>query len=316
MNEMIDKKTNEKTNEKTDDKRIDTYKIEETYKSEIFELVEKIAKEDDRIRGVYLNGFRANKNVENDEFQDYDLVFIVTDVYSYVKDESFIRKFGNILIKQEPDSPEFGWNVENLYESYPILVLYDNFIRIDFHFESLDYKGYLNDTLTKVLIDKDNLMVDVKDSSDIMYFINKPSQEEFNGCTNEFFWCLNNVCKGLLRGETPYVMKMYNVIVHDMIFKMTSWYISKDYDFKINVGLYGKNFNKLLNKEMYDKYISTFCDSKAKNIWDTIYKAVEYFKEIAVSTANKLNFNYRKEDEKIILYIKYMHNLHLGRNKE
>lgn len=41
------------------------------------------SKKDDRIRAVFLNGSRANKNVPTDIYQDYDIVYVVTELESF-----------------------------------------------------------------------------------------------------------------------------------------------------------------------------------------------------------------------------------------
>ena len=49
---------------------------------EIQKLITDIAISDDRIRAVILNGSRANANVVPDKYQDFDLVFIATEIES------------------------------------------------------------------------------------------------------------------------------------------------------------------------------------------------------------------------------------------
>lgn len=44
---------------------------------EMFDLILDIAKGDDRIRAVYMNGSRTNQNAIPDIFQDYDIVYVV-----------------------------------------------------------------------------------------------------------------------------------------------------------------------------------------------------------------------------------------------
>lgn len=46
--------------------------------AEMYDLILKIAKEDSRIRAAYMNGSRTNKNVPQDIFRDYDVVYVVT----------------------------------------------------------------------------------------------------------------------------------------------------------------------------------------------------------------------------------------------
>ena len=56
--------------------------------AEIKNLILDFAKQDDRIRAVLLNGSRANSNINPDQFQDFDIVFIVDKLGSFTTDHS------------------------------------------------------------------------------------------------------------------------------------------------------------------------------------------------------------------------------------
>lgn len=71
--------------------------------SEMLELILSFAKDDDQVRSVILNGSRADKSVQRDIFQDYDIVFIVSSVDGFVLERSWIKSFGELLIMQTPD---------------------------------------------------------------------------------------------------------------------------------------------------------------------------------------------------------------------
>ena len=50
---------------------------------EMYELILGYAEQDPRVRGVILNGSRADPNRLLDSFRDYDIVYLVTDVGPY-----------------------------------------------------------------------------------------------------------------------------------------------------------------------------------------------------------------------------------------
>lgn len=54
---------------------------------EMYDLILAAAQQDTRIRAVYLNGSRANPNVPRDMFQDFDVVYVVTDIASFLQDD-------------------------------------------------------------------------------------------------------------------------------------------------------------------------------------------------------------------------------------
>ena len=43
---------------------------------EMYDMLLKIAQDDARIKAVYMNGSRTNKNVPKDIFQDFDVVIL------------------------------------------------------------------------------------------------------------------------------------------------------------------------------------------------------------------------------------------------
>ena len=46
---------------------------------EMYELIIGTARADERIRAVYMNGSRTDKNAPKDIFQDYDIVYAVRE---------------------------------------------------------------------------------------------------------------------------------------------------------------------------------------------------------------------------------------------
>ena len=62
--------------------------------NEMYSLILEVAKNDDRIKAVYMNGSRANENVPKDMFQDYDIVYVVEETQSFIEDKDWVRVFG------------------------------------------------------------------------------------------------------------------------------------------------------------------------------------------------------------------------------
>jgi aminoglycoside 6-adenylyltransferase len=58
--------------------------------SEILELILNTARRDERVRAVIMNGSRINPNAPKDFFQDYDVVYLVTEKDSFLADPSWI----------------------------------------------------------------------------------------------------------------------------------------------------------------------------------------------------------------------------------
>ena len=67
---------------------------------EIKRLIIDVAKTDDRIRAVLLNGSRANDKIPPDKYQDFDIVYVTDDFESLIADREWTNKFGEKLIWQ------------------------------------------------------------------------------------------------------------------------------------------------------------------------------------------------------------------------
>ncbi|SHO43186.1 aminoglycoside 6-adenylyltransferase [Anaerocolumna xylanovorans] len=273
---------------------------------EMFGLILGIAKEDERIRAVYMNGSRTNPNVTRDNYQDYDIVYVVTETASFLEDRNWIEKFGELAMVQEPDSNDLGFGMDVDYSrSYGWLMLFLDGNRIDLHIQikEVTEEEYTLDTLTIPLLDKDNLLPAVPPSNDSGYWVKKPSKNWYDGCCNEFWWCLNNVAKAMVRDQMPYAMRMYHETVHAELDKMLEWYIGVQTGFKVSVGMWGKYFKKYLPGELYELYELTYSDYH--NLWESVFHSCELFHTAAVFVADSLSYEYNQIDEEnMIRYLK------------
>ena len=70
---------------------------------EMFDLIIGTARKDERIRAVYMNGSRTNKNARKDIFQDYDIVYVVRETRPFYEQKNWIDLFGERLFMQCPE---------------------------------------------------------------------------------------------------------------------------------------------------------------------------------------------------------------------
>ncbi|WP_024831698.1 aminoglycoside 6-adenylyltransferase [Ruminiclostridium josui] len=265
---------------------------------EMFDLILDVAKADQRIRAVYMNGSRANPNIKKDKYQDYDIVYVVTETESFLIDKSWISVFGEIAMVQEPDSNDFGWGENRNYSrSYCWLMLFKDGNRIDLHIQIKEemYKEYTTDSLTVPLLDKDNILPQIPPANDKGYWIQKPNKSKYDACCNEFWWCLNNVAKGIVRDQFSYAMRMYNEIVHKELDRMIEWYIGTKTEFSVSVGMWGKYFKMYLPKELYQLYTNTY--SNYEMLWTAIFTACELFRTVASEVGKHFGYVYNQSDD-------------------
>jgi aminoglycoside 6-adenylyltransferase len=262
---------------------------------------------------VYMNGSRTNSNAPKDIFQDYDIVYVVTETNSFLENQKWINVFGDLLMLQEPDKLDQGIGIEKDYnKSYTYLMLFTDGNRIDLHIETKEsmQKGYVSDSLTIPLLDKDNCLPSIPPPTDIDYHVKKSTEAHYNSCTNNFWWCLQNVAKGLWRNELPYAKSMYVFTTRESLDQMVSWWIGMHHDFAISTGKLGKYFKNYLPESYWDMYEKTYSNNNIDNMWSSIFFTCELFRILAHDVAEHFNYTYPNEDDKnITAYLKQIRSL-------
>lgn len=279
---------------------------------EMFDLIMNVARSDERVRAVYMNGSRTNSGIQKDIYQDYDIVYVVTETKTFLNNKDWITVFGEIAIVQEPDSNDCGWGIAADFErSYTWLILFKDGVRIDLKLQTKEVmlEAYTKDSLTVPLLDKDNCLSVIPASNDKDYHIKRPSEAQYRGCCNEFWWCLNNVAKGIARDQLSYAMWMYNVVVHDMLDKMTDWYIGINNNFSVAVGMRGKYYKNYLPEGIYQMYAKTYSDCDYNNLWAAVFMACGLFRTLAQPVAEYFGYTYNIfEDTNMTEYLTGMRN--------
>lgn len=257
------------------------------------------AKNNDKVRAVILNGSRVNPNAPKDIFRDYDVVFAVTDPEHFLKDQSWIRNLGELIVMQQNDCFEGGakW--------YIFLMLFKDGIRIDLSFFPVEHiEMQYRDSLKLLLLDKDNIIDTFSEPNDSCYVPAKPGQKEYDKTVNEFWWCSTNIAKGIWRDELTYTKYMFDVVVRDAMLKLVFWYIGVNYDWKVNPGKCGKWFKNYLPAELWQSLVKAYAGYDYEDIWDSLFEACRLTRIMGMKVADSLGFVYPvKDDVKVTEYL-------------
>ena len=141
-------------------------------------------------------------------------------------------------------------------------------------------------------------MPDIPEATDEGYYVRKPTREQFLCTCTEFWWCLNNVAKGLWREEILYVQDMINFCVRKQLEKVLSWKVGIKTNFSVSVGKSAKYMYKWLQQEEYDEYLSTYAAGNTQDCWRAVFKMTSLFSAIAKNVAEELGYIYNSEEEK------------------
>ena len=271
--------------------------------NEMLDIIINTAKSDDRVFAAYLKGSRANPNAPGDIYRDFDIMYVVRETESFIKDTSWMDKFGKIVLKQE-QSDAFGYGerfgIQTKYEeSYSWLLLLEDQNRIDIGVELLSVMktGRNRNKLFVPLLDKIGCLPQLPPPTDEDFHIKRPSEEKFRGCCNEFYWCLCDVAKGIARDELPFAMTTYNTLVRDMLETMLDWYIGTYTDYSVSSGKLHKYLKKYLPADFYEDYVRTYTDGDYQHFWNAMDVSYKLFRRTAPLVADYFHFAYPEADE-------------------
>ncbi|MBN1147237.1 MAG: aminoglycoside 6-adenylyltransferase [Anaerolineales bacterium] len=263
---------------------------------EMLDLVVDTARRDKRIRAVIMNGSRANPNVPRDIFQDFDIVYIVIDITHFKNNYEWIKRFGEIMILQEPE--DMGDPLPGVDSSFSYLMQFADGNRIDLRIYPLaKLKELRKDSLSVLLLDKDGIIEPFAPANESGYLPKPPTAKAFFDCCNEFWWVCPYVAKGLWREEITYAKYMLDEAVREQLMKMLTWYIGVKTRFSRNPGKFGKYFEQYLEPELWDMLLKTYSDASYENTWEALYMACNLFRMAAMRVAEHFGFDYPVGDD-------------------
>ncbi|ABW18323.1 aminoglycoside 6-adenylyltransferase [Alkaliphilus oremlandii] len=268
---------------------------------EIMNLMLDIAKQDERIRIMILEGSRTNVNIPKDEFQDYDMTYFVIDIKSFISNDEWLKKFGNIIMMQKPEDMALFPAEES---GYSYIMYFDDYNKIDLTLLPLEeLEDYLNgDKLMKVILDKDARIQRHIIPTDIDYHINKPSAREYDDCCNEFWNTTPYVVKGLCRKEILFAIDHLNQIVRHELLRMISWKVGIETGFKLSVGKNFKFIDRYICQDLWDRFLSTYQMDSYEKVWEALLLCHQLFREVSGEVAKQLHYTYPKYDDNITKY--------------
>lgn len=276
---------------------------------EMMALILDTARNDERIRAVILNGSRANPHAPRDIFQDYDIVYLVTDVASLKQDTRWLDRFGELMIRQMPeamsdpparDEDRFTWLMQFMDGNRLDLTLYPLA-----NLEELE-----GDSLSVLLLDKDGRIPPFPPPNESDYLPQPPSAKAYANCCNEFWWVSTYVAKGLWREEILYAKHMMDRVVRPELLKMLTWYIGVQTDFSQNPGKFGKYFQQYLPPEMWEALLETFADASYRQTWSALLAMGDLFRKTAVFVADHFHYSYPYgDDDRVSAHLRHVQQL-------
>ena len=246
-----------------------------------------------QVKAVAMSGSRTNSKALKDEFQDYDLVYVVDDIDNLTSDLSWLDQLGKRIIEQE-----VSLGNRRLY-----LMLFEDGNRIDLTLCPKEYIQEWVDSEADYTVLKDEKgLFEFYSPSPQRFWTNPASALDFEKTCNEFWWVSAYVVKGICRNQVIYATDHLYGICQQELLKVLSWQVASDRG-KIDIG---KNYKYLFNylPTEKEKEFSNLLDfSSSDKITQSLFATMQLFHQEAQSLAQKMGFDYDKEvTEKMIEY--------------
>ncbi|WP_138496320.1 aminoglycoside 6-adenylyltransferase [Paenibacillus pinistramenti] len=273
---------------------------------EMLDLILGTARKDERIRAVALNGSRANPNVRRDLFQDYDVVYLVTEVEPFIQEPAWVDVFGERIILQCPELMHLTSRERS--GRFPYLMLFADGNRLDLTLIPVNQTdAYLReDKLTVILLDKDNALPALPPPTDEGFRVQPPTAELFADCCNEFWWVSAYVAKGLWRREMLYAQDHLNLYVRPMLTRMLEWLAGTQTEFKAVTGKNSKYLQAYLTEADWEQLMATYASGQYEEVWRALFAMTELFRKTARQVAGHMGFAYQEEeDRRVTAYLRH-----------
>ena len=248
-----------------------------------------------KVEAVAMSGSRTDAKAPKDEFQDYDVVYIVDDFDNLTSDLSWLNQFGKRIIEQEV----------SLGNRCLYLMLFEDGNRIDL---SLCPKEYIQEWVDSeagftVLEDPENLFEPYFPNPE-RYWIISATEMDFKNSCNEFWWVSAYVVKGICRHQVIYATDHLYGICQQELLKLLAWQVAADKGM-VDVGKNYKYLFQYLPAEKEKEFSNLLDFSSIEKLSQSLLATMQLFHREAQRLAQKLGFDYDKEvAEKMIEYAK------------
>lgn len=260
----------------------------------ILNKITEIALSDANIRTALLYGSRA-QGIEGDEFQDYDVYYIVYSPRSFNETYGDMTMFGKTSLTWRPDL----YSPESFRGRLMYLMLLGDGNRIDLSVSKEDvflekFPQNPETPRMKVLFDRTtgNSYGGEAGSSPL---IKKPSKEDFFAVCDAFLWEQQNAAKLLARQNIAGALHIRETNIRATLDRMIDWHIGLNSDFSVSAGRLGCMRRSYLEKPLLEKLYATFTDAKPVSVRLSLLEMLRIFDELAKEVSDGLDFGYTSE---------------------
>ena len=260
--------------------------------TEILDLILQTAKTI-QVEAVAMSGSRTNPKTLKDEFQDYDVVYLVENFEELISDLSWIDQFGKCLIEQH-----VLLDRRHLY-----LMLFEDGNRIDLTLCPKEHiKEWVESEADYTVLKDEKGLFESCTTSPQRFWTNPASALDFEKSCNEFWWVSAYVVKGICRNQLIYATDHLYGICQQELLKVLAWQVASDRG-AVDIGKNCKYLFNYLPTEKEKEFSSLLDFASLDKIIQSLFATMQLFHQEAQSLAQKMGFDYDKEvAEKMIQY--------------
>ena len=248
-----------------------------------------------QVDAIALSGSRTDTKAPKDEFQDYDVVYVVDDLDTLTSNLAWLDQFGARIIEQH--------NILGNRRLY--LMLFEDGNRIDL---TLCPKEHIQEWVDSeagftVLVDEKSLFESYSPSPQ-RFWTSPASETDFEKTCNEFWWVSAYVVKGICRKQVIYATDHLYGICQQELLKILAWKVARDRGV-VDIGKNYKYLFQYLQTEKEKEFSALLDLSSLDKITQSLFATMQLFHQEAQSLAQKMGFKYEKEvADKMMRYAK------------
>ena len=238
-----------------------------------------------QVEAVDMSGSQTNPKAPKDEFQDYDVVYVVDDLDTLTSNLAWLDQFGTRIIEQH--------NILGNRRLY--LMLFEDGNRIDLTLCPKEYIQEWADSEADFKVLKDDKgLFDSYIPSPKRYWTAPPTEEEFVATCNEFWWVSAYVVKAIRRNQLIYATDHLYGICQQELLKILAWKVASDRG-TVDIGKNYKYLFQFLPAEQEKEFSTLLNLSSIEKVSQSLFATMKLFDCEAQSLDQKMGFDYDQE---------------------
>ena len=259
-----------------------------------------VAGDDESVRAVIRTDLFPKR-----KYGYYNFYFVVNDTEKYDSD-IFVNCFSEriLLYRGDKNYPQMFPNNTKAHlmvfrdgTTIAITIMDKDTFMARYNGEQDHENVWIGDTYKKIL-DKDGILSEIERLDETQtLFAQKPSEEEFTGVCNEFWWVLKTFAEYTLRKELPSAMFYLNMSVRDLLHRMIKWYIYLKAGQAVDMGILDGNMEKLLDEDMFSLYKQTYPAAEYDQMWEAFDAVAQLWHLTGKEVAGLCGYVYPEDTE-------------------